>query len=122
MKELIFQKGFILIKQTCQKNVIFVTIGILKSIGFKYEPYLCNGCHDLIQKAMSFSNMAIVDIKGDAYRTNFWYMSKDDAINIMNGSIVLDKRSVLYIFLLYIKMSENTNLTYHKKKLRRNTK
>ena len=25
-----------------------------KNIGFKYEPYLCNGCHDLMQKAMSF--------------------------------------------------------------------
>ena len=23
-----------------------------KDIGFKYEPYLCNGCHDLIQKAI----------------------------------------------------------------------
>ena len=23
-----------------------------KDIGFKYEPYLCNGCHDLTQKAM----------------------------------------------------------------------
>ena len=22
-----------------------------KDIGFKYEPYLCNGCHDLVQKA-----------------------------------------------------------------------
>ena len=25
-----------------------------KDIGFKYQPYLCNGCHDLMQKAMSF--------------------------------------------------------------------
>ena len=25
-----------------------------KDIGFKYEPYLCNGCHDLMQKATSF--------------------------------------------------------------------
>ena len=24
-----------------------------KDIGFKYELYLCNGCHDLMQKAMS---------------------------------------------------------------------
>ena len=32
----------------------------LKNIGFKYEPYLCNGCHDLVQKAMSFTNFAIV--------------------------------------------------------------
>ena len=23
-----------------------------KDIGFKYEKYLCNGCHDLMQKAM----------------------------------------------------------------------
>ena len=24
-----------------------------KDIGFKHEKYLCNGCHDLMQKAMS---------------------------------------------------------------------
>ena len=24
-----------------------------KDIGFRYEPYICNACHDLIQKAMS---------------------------------------------------------------------
>ena len=45
-----------------------------KDIGFKYEPYLCNGCHDLMQKAMSFNNIAIVYVKGNAYRLNFWYM------------------------------------------------
>ena len=64
-------------------------------IGFKYEPYLCNVCHDLMQKAISFNNIAIVYIKGNAYRINFWYMSKDDGINIMNGSILLGKRGVL---------------------------
>ena len=56
---------------------------------------LCNGCHDLMQKPMSFNDIAIVYVKGSAYRINFWYMSKDDAINIMNGSILLDKRGVL---------------------------
>ena len=35
-------------------------------IGFKYEPYLGNGCHDLIQKAMSFKNVAIVYVKENA--------------------------------------------------------
>ena len=42
-----------------------------KDICFKYEPYLCNGCHDLMQKAMSFNNIAIVFIKGNAYRIHF---------------------------------------------------
>ena len=67
----------------------------LKDIGFKYQLYLCNGCHDLMQKAMSFNNIAIVYIKGSAYRIHFGYMSKDDAINIMNGSNLVDKRGVL---------------------------
>ena len=30
---------------------------------FKYEPCICNGCHDLMQKATNF-NVAIVSIKG----------------------------------------------------------
>ena len=35
-----------------------------KNIGFKYEPYLCNGCHGLMQKAISFNDVAIVYVKG----------------------------------------------------------
>ena len=66
-----------------------------KDISFKYEPYFCNSCHNLMQKAMSFNNIAIVYVKGNAYRINFWYMSKNDAINIMNGSNLVDKRGVL---------------------------
>ena len=48
-----------------------------------------------MRKAMSLNNIAIVYVKGNAYRFHFWYMSKDDAGNIMNGSILLDKRGVL---------------------------
>ena len=66
-----------------------------RDIGFKYEPYLCNGCHDLMQKAMSYNNIAIVYVKGNACRISFWYVSKNDAINIMNGSIFLEKWGVL---------------------------
>ena len=43
----------------------------LKDIGFKYEPHLCNGCHDLMQKAMSFNNITIVYIKRSAYGIHF---------------------------------------------------
>ena len=66
-----------------------------KDIGCKYEPYLCDRCHDLMQKAMSFNNVAIVYIKGNAYKINFWYMCKDDAINIINGSKLADKKGAL---------------------------
>ena len=67
----------------------------LKDIGFTYEPYLCNGCDDLMQKAMSFNDAAIVYVKGSAYRIHFWYISKDDAIRIMKNSNLIDKKCVL---------------------------
>ena len=58
---------------------------------FDYEPYLCNRCHDLMQKAMNFNDFAIVSIKGNDYRFHFWYMSKDDAIILMNNSSLNEK-------------------------------
>ena len=66
-----------------------------KDIGFKYELYLCNSCHDLRQKAISFNVIAIVYIKENAYRIHFWYMSKDDAISIMDNFNLIDKKGVL---------------------------
>ena len=59
--------------------------------GFKYEPYLCNGCHDLMQKAINFNDVAIASIKGSDYRIHFWYMSKDDAIDIMKNPNLNEK-------------------------------
>ena len=44
---------------------------------------------------MSFNNIAIVYIKESACRIHFWYMSNDDAINIMNDSNLVHKRGVL---------------------------
>ena len=45
---------------------------------------------------MNFNDVAIVSIKGSDYRYHSWYMSKDDAINIMNNSCLNDRRGVFY--------------------------
>ena len=62
---------------------------------FNYEPYLCNGCHDLMQKAMNFNDVAIVSIKGNYYRIHIWYMSKNDGIILMTSSNLKDKNGIL---------------------------
>ena len=46
------QKGLMLIKQIDQKECDICHYWYFKDISFKYEPYLCNGCQDLIQKAI----------------------------------------------------------------------
>ena len=44
---------------------------------------------------MHFNDVAIVYVKGSAYRIHFWCMSKDNAISIMNNSNLVDKKGVL---------------------------
>ena len=63
--------------------------------------YLSNGCHDLMQKAITFNDVATAYVKGCSYRTHFWCMSKDDAISIMNNSNLDDKNGVLYFFFFF---------------------
>ena len=90
-------------KTSASKECDFCHYWYFEDIGFKYEPHPCNGCHDLMQRAMSFNDVAFVYIKGSAHRINFWYMSKVDAISIQNNSNLGDENGVLYIyFLLYI--------------------
>ena len=48
-----------------------------------------------MQKAIGFTDIAIAYVKGSAYRIHFWYISKDDAISIMNNSNLIDKMGVL---------------------------
>ena len=53
-----------------------------------------------MQKAINFNDIAIFSVKGSDYRIHFWYMSKDDAMNIMKNSDLNEKSRLLQIFLL----------------------
>ena len=39
-----------------------------------------------MEKAMNFNGFTTVSVKGNDYKINFWYMSKDYAINKVNSS------------------------------------
>lgn len=38
----------------------------------------CNDCHNLLQKAISFNEVATVSTKVSSQRIEFWDMSKDE--------------------------------------------
>ena len=65
--------------------MIFVIIGILKILVLNMNRIFAMVVMVLMQKAISFNGVAIVFIKESDYRTHFWYMSKDDAVNIMKN-------------------------------------
>ena len=98
-------EGIDVYKTNASKECKICHFWYFKNINFKYEPHLCNGCHGLMQKAVSFNNVAIVYVKQSAYRIHFWYMSKDDAISMINNSSLIDKMDVLckFFYDVYIK-------------------
>ena len=50
---------------------------------------------DLMQKAINFNDVIIVSIKRYDYRTHFWYMRKDDAMNTIKNSNLNEKSGLL---------------------------
>ena len=58
-------------KTNASKECLICHYWYFKDIGFKYEPYLCNSCHGLMQKFLDFNDVAIVSIKGSGYKIHF---------------------------------------------------
>ena len=52
----------------------------------RFQASACDDCHNSIHKAMNFNDVTIVSALGSVYTIHFWYMSKDDAVNIMKRS------------------------------------
>ena len=65
-------------------------------INFRFQPKLCDGCYDLMEKAMSFNDIAIFSVKGYDYRIRFWYMRKDEVINVLRNVDLTEKKMEHY--------------------------
>ena len=62
---------------------------------FKYQRYLCDGCHNMSMKAVSMKSMAIVYSDGNAYRINFVFMTLNEAVNLVKKCLIIDKKGTL---------------------------
>ena len=62
-----------------------------KNIGYKFESNVCNKCHDILITAYELKNIAILNVKGVDYRCVLWGISKNEAMNMMNNSVLKDR-------------------------------
>ena len=58
---------------------------VFKDVGYKYQPYVCNGCHAVSMMAYELNNFAILNAKGVDYRCILWGINKNDTINMLNN-------------------------------------
>ena len=52
---------------------------------FKFQPNVCNGCHDLLMMSMNYSDIAILNMKGAGYCCIISSINKSEAINLMEN-------------------------------------
>ena len=62
------------------------------SKGFKFQPNVCNRCHDLLMMSMELSYIAVLNIKSTGYGCIISGISKSKTINLMQN-IDLTKKS-----------------------------
>ena len=65
-----------------------------KDVGFKYQPYVCNKCHDLSMAVQDLKDFMILNIKGVDYTCYVFNMSRSDAIKLLKN-FKLDNKGVL---------------------------
>ena len=62
-----------------------------KNVRFKFEPHVCNKCHDILMTAYELENIAILNVKGVDFRCILWGISRGGAVNRLNNSVLNDK-------------------------------
>ena len=87
-------EGIDLNKSDKSKKCIICHYLCFKKIGYKYEPHVCNGYHDLSTVVYDLNDFMILNIKGIDYRCCVFNTSKNSAITLLNNSM-LDNKGVL---------------------------
>ena len=75
-------------KTSASKECILSHYWYFKDVGFKFEPHVCNKCHDVLMTAYELKNIAILNVKGVDFRCILWGISKDEAVNRLNNSVL----------------------------------
>ena len=63
--------------------------------GFKFQPNVCNRCHDLLMMSMNLSDIAILCIKNADYHSIITGISKSEAIKLLQNIDLTEKSGTL---------------------------
>ena len=58
---------------------------------FKFQDSACNGCHDLTMVSVNISDISMISIKNVVYRCIIYNISKSEAINLLENSVLEDR-------------------------------
>ena len=78
-------------KTSASKECMLCHYWYFKDVGFRSEPHVCNKCHDVLITAYDLKNIAILKVKGVDFRCILRGISRDEAVNSLNNSVLEDE-------------------------------
>ena len=88
-------KGIDVNKSNGSRECIICLYSYFLERNFRFQPKVCNGCHVVMQKAISFNDDAIVSAKRNDYGIHIWHMSQNEAINTLSNANLSEKSESL---------------------------
>ena len=79
-------KGIDVNKTSASKECDVCQYWYFLSYSFRFQPNVCNRCHDLLMMSINLSDIVILNIKGSGYGCIISLISKNDAINLMQNA------------------------------------
>ena len=79
-------------KTNTSKEYMLCHYWYFKDVGFKFEPHVCNKCHDVLMTVYGLKNIAILNVKG----VDFWciygvlgvLVEMNNRLNRLNNSVL----------------------------------
>ena len=59
--------------------------------GFKFQDYVCSGCNDFSMMCLNISDITIITVKNVDYRCIMYNISKSEATNLLQNSVLEDR-------------------------------
>ena len=84
-------EGIDINKKSESKECMLCHYWYFKDAGYKFQPCPCHGCHAVSMIAYELKNTAMLNAKGVDYRSILWVISRDEAVNRLNNSVLEDK-------------------------------
>ena len=63
---------------------------------FKFQQYICNGCHNVLMISINFNDFAVLNTDGADYCYIINRTSERDALNLLKNADLTKKKGVLY--------------------------
>ena len=84
-------EGIDINKTNKSKECMLCHYWYFKDVGYKFQPYLFNGCHAVSIIAYELEIIAILNAKALDYKCILWGISKNETIDKLNNSVLEDK-------------------------------